>query len=381
MQSSYSSAWPVDCISSTGHIFKRQSGGKTFFSILLRPEVWTHTARDKTKGESTKTRNTEWAGRTRTLKHHLQSLWQKGARALRAAKPDSCSKAEAELLTHLQPAQLLFCASAFFPPLSLRNKLHLQTLIRTDVHTANILGTKSQRVILYVRAELLFLILSLSLSVSPGLLSVDCLQMGLGETERERDVGGKSGSHAQREREWKRGRRGERRGRVRRSERITVTGWDGVRERGRETQRGWERETGGGREGRSNSLVEKEWISHRPRSFHLISADHRTWDTHTHTHTHTHNNGTQHRDAGEHTHTHPHTRWRTHTHKTNIDTKYTYHRWRKDTHTHTHTHTHTQTQAQTQTQYVCLYVMWRLTLTHTHTHTRLPDKLNKSITL
>ena len=43
--------------------------------------------------------------------------------------------------------------------------------------------------------------LSLSLSLSPGLLSVDCLQMGLGETERERDVGGKSGSHAQRERE------------------------------------------------------------------------------------------------------------------------------------------------------------------------------------
>ena len=63
-------------------------------------------------------------------------------------------------------------------------------------------------------------------------------------------------------------------------------GW-GEGEGERDTKRVRERDEGEEEEGRSNSLVEKEWISHRPRSFHLISADHRTWDTHTHTHTHT----------------------------------------------------------------------------------------------
>lgn len=47
-------------------------------------------------------------------------------------------------------------------------------------------------------------------------------------------------------------------------------------ERGRVTKKGRERE------GEVEFPRSDEWIRHRPPSFHLISADGRTWDTHTH---------------------------------------------------------------------------------------------------
>lgn len=64
-------------------------------------------------------------------------------------------------------------------------KLHLQTLIHTDVYTANTLGTKSQRADGVCTSRATLFILSLSLR-PPGSLSADRLRMGPGESVRER---------------------------------------------------------------------------------------------------------------------------------------------------------------------------------------------------
>lgn len=168
-------------------------------------------------------------------------------------------------------APFFLVSSLRHPQAAAGTKPSSRALIHTDVYAANAVGTEPRGRGDGTRVSGT-LFNSLSVSPPPTILDPPppvgsqqtVFRWDSEERERKgRDVGGKSGSHAQRQRVGGGGRGKRETGERDRSENYS----NGVRwgeEEGVGGTKRVRRREGGGRKRGSNSLVEKEWISHRP---------------------------------------------------------------------------------------------------------------------